>query len=112
MALRFTAVRLLGVSISPLFGTLANSRTATLATASIDWGEDRSGSHSVKATLASFDKCGSSWPRSSYRPNDPDQQTCADEPGDQVAQPSSQVDPKETKDGARNRRPDYAEHNI
>src|SRR5262249_1402404 len=49
------------------------------ATASSDRGGIRSRSHSVNETLTS--KSGSSWPRPSYCPNDPNQQTRADESG-------------------------------
>src|SRR4249919_890041 len=47
-----------------------------------------------------------------YRPYDPDQQDRADEPGNEVADPSPQVDPKETQNCAGNRRPDDTEHDI
>src|SRR5262249_1985863 len=57
-------------------------------------------------------KSGSGWPRPAYYSNDPDQQTCANEPGNQVTEPSSQIDSKEAKNGARNGRSDDAEHNV
>src|SRR5215510_4658805 len=47
-----------------------------------------------------------------YRPHDPDQQDRADKPCNQVADPSPKVDPKETQNGAGNRRPDDTEHDI
>src|SRR5262249_33614942 len=50
--------------------------------------------------------------RAPYCPYNPDQQTCADESGNQVTQPSAQVDAKEAKNGARNRRPDDSEHDV
>ena len=44
--------------------------------------------------------------------NDPDQQTGADEAEDQVADPSAKHDPKNTENGAGDRRADDAEHDI
>ena len=41
-------------------------------------------------------EAASNWPRPPYRPHDPDQQTCADESGNQVAEPSAQLDSKES----------------
>src|SRR5262245_18783023 len=55
---------------------------------------------------------GSNGPRPPYCPSDPDQQTCSDESGNQVTDPSAQVDPKEAKNGARNCRPDDSQHDI
>jgi hypothetical protein len=45
-------------------------------------------------------------------PIDPDQQDRADEPGNQVAEPSPKVDPKDAQNEAGNRRPDDTEHDI
>src|SRR5271166_2525236 len=47
-----------------------------------------------------------------YRADDPDQQTRADEPSDQVADPSAKGDAKKAENGAGNRRSDDAEHDI
>ena len=47
-----------------------------------------------------------------YHPDDPDQQDCADEAGDQVADPSPKGDPEVTQNGAGNRRTDNAEHDV
>src|SRR6186713_1202250 len=48
----------------------------------------------------------------SYGPDDPDQQDCADEAGNQVADPSPQIDAEGTQNGAGNCRADNAEHDI
>src|SRR5262249_17217265 len=47
-----------------------------------------------------------------YRAGDPDQQTCTNEAGNQIANPSAKGDPEKTKDGVGNRCPDDAEHDI
>src|SRR6478609_6652506 len=63
--------------------------------------------------MALSDRLVLSWPACApYRPHDPDQQDRADEPGDQVADPSSQVDPKEAQDRAGNGCSDDTEHDI
>jgi hypothetical protein len=50
--------------------------------------------------------------RAPYCPYNPDQQTCADESGNQVTQPSAKVDAEEAKNDTRNRRPDDSEHDV
>src|SRR6187551_1860451 len=45
----------------------------------------------------------SGWP---YGPDDPDQQDCSDKAGNQVADPSTQVDAEGTQNRAGNRRAD------
>src|SRR5204862_5216905 len=48
----------------------------------------------------------------SYGPDDPDQQDRAGEAGNQVADPSTQVDAEGTQNGAGNRRANNAEHDV
>jgi len=50
--------------------------------------------------------------RAPYCPYNPDQQTCADESGNQLTQPSAQVDAEEAKNGTRNCCPDDSEHDV
>src|SRR5262249_14478747 len=54
----------------------------------------------------------SNWSACPYRPPYPDQQDRAEEPSDQVAEPSPKVDTKRAQYGAGNRRPDDTEHDI